>query len=141
MYSGYSFHLRVFLKPVKIVIMKVIIKLCLFLTMIQSAFAIESLDGFLVSAYDDRFKVVSPAKYKADMVVIIENKTLVRLVGKLLVNNQKSIQLISIDPEKYQKLIVKLKKGDILHFVPLSPAFQEVELIIGNKNYEIPAKK
>ena len=121
--------------------MKILFKICLFLSLIQPAFAIESLDGFLVSAFDDRFKVVSPAKYKGDMEVIIENKTLVRLVGKLLVNNQKSVQFVSVDPEKYQKLTVKLKKGDILHFVPLSPAFQEVELIIGNKNYEIPAKK
>ncbi len=121
--------------------MKILLKICLFLSLIQPAFAIESLDGFLVSAFDDRFKVVSPAKYKGDMEVIIENKTLVRLVGKLLVNNQKSVQFVSVDPEKYQKLTVKLKKGDILHFVPLSPAFQEVELIIGNKNYEIPAKK
>ena len=121
--------------------MKILLKICLFLCLIQPAFGIESLDGFLVSAFDDRFKVVSPAKYKSDMEVIIENKTLVRLVGKLLVNNQKSVQFVSVDPEKYQKLIVKLKKGDILHFVPLSPSFQEVELIIGNKNYEIPAKK
>jgi hypothetical protein len=107
----------------------------------QCAFAIESLDGFLVTALDDRFKVVSPLKYKADMEVIVENKTLVRLIGKVIINNQKSVQYVSVDPEKYQKLIVKIKKGDILHFVPLTPAFQEVELIIGNKIYEIPPKK
>lgn len=103
--------------------------------------AIESLDGFLVTAHDDRFKVVSPAKFKPVMEVIVENKTLVRLIGKLTINNQKSASYVSIDPEKYQKLTVKLKKGDILHFVPLTPAFQEVELIVGNKNYEIPPKK
>lgn len=107
----------------------------------QCAFAIESLDGFLVTAFDDRFKVISPPKYKADMEVIIENKTLVRLVGKIVINNQKNTQYVSVDPEKYQKVVVKIKKGDILHFVPLTPAFQEVELIIGNKSYEIPPKK
>lgn len=104
-------------------------------------FAIESLDGFLVTAFDDRFKVVSPAKYKTDMEVIVENKTLVRLVGKILINNQKNAEYVSVDPEKYKKVVVKIKKGDILHFVPLTPAFQEVELIIGNKTYEIPPKK
>lgn len=103
--------------------------------------AIESLEGFLVTAFDDRFKIVSPTKYKPDMEVIVENKTLVRLVGKILINNQKNVYYVSVDPEKYQKIIVKIKKGDILHFVPLTPAFQEVELIIGNKNYEIPPKK
>ncbi len=107
----------------------------------KSIMAIESLDGFLVTALDDRFKVVSPAKYKPSMEIIIENKTLVRLIGKLSLNNQKAASFVSIDPEKYQKLTIKLKKGDILHFVPLTPAFQEVELIVGNKNYEIPPKK
>jgi hypothetical protein len=104
-------------------------------------FAIESLDGFLVSAYDDRFKVISPEKFKSPMEVVIENKTLVRLVGKLSVNNQVAASFLSIDPEKYQTARVVLKKGDILHFVPLSPAFQEVELIVGNRTYEIPPKK
>ena len=35
--------------------------LALFLCLqLNSALAIESLDGFLVSAYDDRFRVISP---------------------------------------------------------------------------------
>lgn len=114
--------------------------LCLFLISFK-LHAIESLDGFLVSAYDDRFRVISPEKFKPSMEVIIENKTLVRLIGKLTVNRSTNASFISVDPEKYQKAIVKLKKGDVLHFVPLSPAFQEVELIVGNKNYEIPPKK
>lgn len=105
------------------------------------ASAIESLDGFLVSAYDDRFKVVSPEKFKAQMEVVVENKTLVRLIGKLTINNQSSFSYLSVEPEKFQKTNVKLKKGDVLHFIPLSPSFQEVELIVGNKTYEIPPRK
>ena len=105
------------------------------------AYAIESHDGFLVSAYDDRFKVVSPEKFKPSMEVIIENKTLVRLIGKLTLNHDRIINFSSVEPEKYQRVMVTLKKGDILHFVPMSPAFQEVELIVGNKIYEIPPKK
>lgn len=111
------------------------------LATIQSSWAIETLDGFLVSAHDDRFKVISPEKFKPTMEVIIENKTLVRLIGKLIINKQTNASYISVDPEKYQKATVKLKKGDTLHFIPLSPAFQEVELIVGNKTYEIPPKK
>lgn len=105
------------------------------------AFAIESLNGFLVTAYDDRFRVVSPEKFKSPMEVVIENKTLVRLVGKLVVNNKTNAAFASVDSDKYQKIFVNLKKGDVLHFIPLSPAFQEVELIVGNKTYEIPPKK
>lgn len=121
--------------------LKAIFSLLFILQISSSAFAIESLDGFLVSAYDDRFKVISPEKFKPTMEVIIENKTLVRLVGKLTINRQTNASFVSVEPEKYQKANVKLKKGDVLHFVPLSPAFQEVELIVGNKNYDIPPKK
>jgi hypothetical protein len=107
----------------------------------SNAFAIETLDGFLVSAYDDRFKIISPEKFKPTMEVVIENKTLVRLIGKLVINRSTNASFVSVEPEKFQKANVKLKKGDVLHFVPLSPAFQEVELIVGNKNYDIPPKK
>ena len=118
---------------------KLIFIFLLFLS--ANCFAIETFDGFLVTAYDDHFKVISPPKYKNSMEVVVENKTLVRLVGKLMINHSKAVHFFSIEPDKYQKVILTLKKDDILHFYPLSPAFQEVELIIGNKNYEIPPKK
>lgn len=121
--------------------MKALFGILFLLQLSSNAFAIESLDGFLVSAYDDRFKVISPEKFKPTMEIIIENKTLVRLIGKLVINRKANASYISVEPEKYQKANVKLKKGDLLHFIPLSPAFQEVELIVGNKNYDIPPKK
>ncbi len=113
----------------------------LFFQVSSEVFAIESLDGFLVSAYDDRFRVISPEKFKAQMEIIVENKTLVRLIGKLTINNQKNVSYISVEPEKFQRTSINLKKGDVLHFFPMSPAFQEVELIVGNKTYEIPPRK
>ena len=115
----------------------------LFIVLLWSVnlWSIETFDGFLVTAFDDRFKVVSPEKFKENMEVVVENKTLTRLIGKFVLNNTKIIGFVSIGPEKYQKTNVILKKSDILHFYPLSPAFQEVELIVGNKNYEIPPKK
>lgn len=105
------------------------------------AYAIESSTGFVVSAYDDRFRVISPEKFRSPMEVIVENKTLVRLIGKVIINNKSNAGFTSIETDKYQRIMVNLKKGDLLHFVPLSPAFQEVELIVGNKTYEIPPKK
>mgnify|MGYP003394960757 CR=1 FL=1 len=105
------------------------------------AFALESSSGFVVTAYDDRFRVVSPEKFREQMEVIIENKTLVRLIGKVMVNNKINSGFASVETDNYQRIMVKLKKGDLLHFIPLSPSFQEVELIVGNKIYEIPPKK
>ncbi len=107
----------------------------------SQAFSIESSNGFIVTGNDDRFRVISPEKFRSPMEVIIENKTLVRLIGKVIVNNKTIIGFTSIEPEKYQRVMVPLKKGDLLHFIPLSPSFQEVELIVGNKTYEIPPKK
>ncbi|MGZ3787723.1 MAG: hypothetical protein ACXVLQ_04330 [Bacteriovorax sp.] len=107
----------------------------------HGAFAIESSNGFLVTAYDERFKIVSPEKFRTPLEVVVENKTLTRLIGKVVINNKTVAGYTSIDSDKYQKLSVNLKKGDILHFIPLSPSFQEVELIVGNKTYEIPPKK
>lgn len=112
---------------------------CLFLSV--NALAIESFDGFLISAYDDRYRIVSPEKFKSSMEIVVENKTLSRLIGKVLLNHKKNVAFLSIEPEKYKKINISLKKEDILHFYPLSPAFQEVELIVGNKTYEIPQKK
>lgn len=120
------------------------LRLVLFLLIVTAATnatAIESLNGFLVSAYDERFRVISPEKFRSPMEVIIENKTLVRLIGKVIVNSKTVAGYVAVDPEKYQRVMVNLKKGDILHFIPLSPSFQEVELIVGNKTYEIPPKK
>jgi hypothetical protein len=123
--------------------MKFLVKIFLFalFSFSQSLHAIESSNGFLVTAYDERFRVISPEKYKASMEVVIENKTLTRLIGKLVINGKTVAGYSSIESDQYQKFHVNLKKGDILHFIPLSPAFQEVELIVGNKTYEIPPKK
>lgn len=115
--------------------------ICLTIIISLKSFAIESLDGFLVEGLDNSFKVISPEKFKAKMEVIVENKTLMKLVGRLHVNHKPSSVFYTVQPGKYEKKIIDLKKGDILHFVPLSPPFQEVELVVGNKIYEIPPKK
>lgn len=117
---------------------KVFLFVCIFAP--KLGLAIDSFNGFLISAYDDRFKVVSPDKFNKKIEVVIENKTLVRLIGKLVLNQKDNVSYVSIDSQNYKKFLIDLKKGDRLHFIPLSPAFQEVELIVGNKNYEIPPK-
>lgn len=126
-----------------IFIMKIIILLVAVLnfTIVPNLYAIESLDGFLIESLDSSYKVISPQKFKSKMEVIVENKTLTKLVGKLHVNNKPTNLYYTVSPGAYEKKIVDLKKGDILHFVPISPPFQEVELIVGNKIYEIPPKK
>ena len=121
--------------------MKFILLAIIGLIFFNSVMAIESSNGFVVSGHDECFRVVSPEKFRTPMEVIIENKTLVRMIGKVMVNNKVNAGFVSIDADKNQRVMVNLKKGDLLHFVPMSPSFQEVELIVGNKIYEIPPKK
>lgn len=102
---------------------------------------IKELDGFLVTAYDDKFKIISPEKSKNTMEVTIENKTLVRLIGYLAALEGQSKLNISVPPGKFRKYTVKLKNKEKIIFLPLSPAFQEVELKVGQKTYEIPPQK
>lgn len=115
--------------------------LCIAFLYESQLFAIESSNGFVVTSYDDRIRIISPEKFRSPMEVIVENKTLIRLIGKVVVNKKMNAGFASVEPDKYQRIMVNLKKGDLIHFVPLSPSFQEVELIVGNKSYEIPPKR
>jgi hypothetical protein len=118
-----------------------LLSLCIAFLYESQLFAIESSNGFVVTSYDDRIRIISPEKFRSPMEVIIENKTLIRLIGKVVVNKKMNAGFASVEPDKYQRIMVNLKKGDLIHFVPLSPSFQEVELIVGNKSYEIPPKR
>ncbi len=97
--------------------------------------------GFIVRSLDNRFEVISPNKYQAKMEVVIENKTNMRMLGRIMINRSRNIEYVSIEAGEYKKYVVDLKKNDILHYLPLNPAFQEIELIVGNKFYEIPPKQ
>ena len=118
-----------------------LLSLCIAFLYESQLFAIESSNGFVVTSYDDRIRIISPVKFRSPMEVIIENKTLIRLIGKVVVNKKMNAGFASVEPDKYQRIMVNLKKGDLIHFVPHSPSFQEVELIVGNKSYEIPPKR
>lgn len=98
-------------------------------------------NGFIVRSLDNRFEVISPTKYRPKMEVVIENKTNLRMLGRIMINRSRNIEYVSIEAGEYKKYVVDLKKNDILHYLPLNPAFQEIELIVGNKFYEIPPKQ
>lgn len=101
---------------------------------------IKEHSGFIVRSLDNRYEVISPAKYQSKMEVVIENKTNLRMLGRIMINRSRNIEYVSIEPGEYKKYVVDLKKNDVLHYLPLNPAFQEIELIVGNKFYEIPPK-
>lgn len=101
----------------------------------------ERPDAFIVKIYDKRVKVLSPAKYDEQLAVIIENKTLTPMRGKLETYSGETLNYVSIDPGKSTSLSVKRLNKERLFFIPTSPPLQKVELKLGNKPYEIPPRQ
>ena len=101
----------------------------------------EKADAFIIRVYDKRFKVLAPAKFKKDLNVIIENKTMVPLIGKLQTLKGRVLKNLQLETNGFIAIKLRVEKHERIFFVPLSPAGQEVELIIGRKSYEIPPQR
>lgn len=101
----------------------------------------ERADAFIVRAYNNKFKVLSPKKKSKKISVIIENKTLVKLIGEIVGHDGVVYAMVTIKPGKYKSIDLKFKNGQNYYFVPLSPSFQKVILDFGKEVYEIPSKK
>ncbi len=91
--------------------------------------------------FGEYVKVVSPQNYTDDTSVIVENKTLSRIYGKVVTHNGRLISFFSVPETKFKTIGLKLNPGERAFVVPLSPAFQSFELKFGNLSYEIPSKK
>ncbi len=108
---------------------------------VSSIFASEKGESFIIRSFDDHIQVIAPQKYYPDQTVVIENKTLIRLIGKLQTKDLEQVRHIAIEPGKYQSLKIPNQNKGPLVFIHLSPSFQEVELRIGQEAYEIPPKR
>lgn len=109
--------------------------------MISSVFGYERSDAFLVTAYSNKIAVVAPQKFDPRLNVIVVNKTLITLLGKIETGEGKVLSYISVPSGKSQSVEVGTKLKDKIYFVPMAPAFQTVQLNVGSKPYEIPPKE
>ena len=75
------------------------------------------------------------------MTVIITNNTHTKLVGRVVTKEGYIIKNVAIEANKSVSVPIKEIKNKRVFFVPLIPAFQDVELILGKKSYEIPPKR
>ena len=105
-----------------------------------SSLAAEQAETFVISVYDSYIKVVSPPKHRSSLSIIIENKMLSKMIAKVVNSKGDQIDVMTIPPTGFHSVNLKIKKNERLYFVPMTPAFQEVELIFGKKSYEIPPK-
>lgn len=101
----------------------------------------ERSETFIVRNFESHVQVLAPPKMYDEQSVIIENRTLEKLVGRLSTPDEKHVEFVAVRPKKSVSLKLPGKGHKSLIFVPLSPAFQSVELKVGMDSYEIPAKR
>ena len=121
--------------------LKLVCILFLFSAPLSSSFAYERSYAFIVKMFGEYVKVVSPEKYTSMTSVIIENKTLTRIYGKVVTQGGRVITFFAVPAVKVKTVELKLNAGEQAFVVPLSPAFQSFQLKFGSRPYEIPPKK
>lgn len=112
--------------------------LCLTLSFLSRA---EFADTFVVKIYPEVINVISPQDFKPNLTVIIENKSMVKVLAKISNIENTYEKLMTIKPGKFISVDLEMKKDSLYYFTPLSPPFQSIELKVGQQAYEIPAKK
>jgi hypothetical protein len=114
-------------------------KLYLFLLLSFSAFA-GSNEAFVIQINDRSMNVATPDLKRQLFSVIVENRSLSDQIGKFT-SNGKILKFVSVKAGASETVEIENKTASQVIFVPVSPAFQEVELIFGKKAYEIPSKE
>jgi len=110
----------------------------LFLTSV--AIAEPKVETFVVQIKDQSMTVLSPSSKRAIFSVLVENRSLSDQVGKFAVQGR-LLKYVSVKSGETKSVEIENKSSSNVVFVPVSPAFQEAELIFGKKAYEIPSKE
>ena len=118
-----------------------LIVLILLVLQINNLFALEKSNSFVITLYDHSVKVVSPSKEQKNPGLIVRNKTLGPIRARIERNKSEILGHIVIRSRKDKSIDLEYRSGQDLRFIPLSPPFQDVKLVLGKKAYEIPSKK
>jgi hypothetical protein len=97
-------------------------------------------EAFIVQIQDRSMNVISPETKRNLFSVVVENRSLSDQVGKFIAGG-KILKFVSVKSGKSETVEIENKTSTNVTFVPVSPAFQEVELLFGKKAYEIPSKE
>ena len=104
-----------------------------------NSFAVSN-GAFIIQINDRSMSVITPETKRPLFSVIVENRSLSDQIGKFI-SNGKILKFVSVKTGKSETVEIENKASAQVFFVPVSPAFQEVELIFGKKAYEIPSKE
>jgi glycerol-3-phosphate responsive antiterminator len=105
-----------------------------------TSWAYEKADAFIVTAQPDHYAVLSPVQIKSKIGLIIQNKTLSKIIGKLITEDEEILD-ITIKSGKTKSVEFKYSKNNKYYFLPIFPPFQKIELKRGERSYEVPAKR
>ena len=97
-------------------------------------------ETFVIKIHDRSMIILCPDKMKKTFTVLVENQSLSDQIGKFTVKG-KLLKYVSVKSGLSEPVEIENNSSSNVVFVPVSPAFQEVELIFGKKAYEIPSKK
>lgn len=104
------------------------------------AYAAPKTEAFIIQVMDRKMSVLSPDNQRKLFSVIVENRSLSDQVARFEVRG-KLLKYISVPSGKSESVEIENASGSPVTFVPVSPAFQEVELTFGKKAYEVPSKE
>lgn len=117
------------------------ILLILFLSVFYplATIASKNSESFEILAYDANIKVSSPDKFNEKAGVIFTNETNYDFKMKIAsTDNNINPIYTTIRAGKTKGIELTFSTNHIVKVIPLSPAFQEIELIFGKNTYEIP---
>ena len=117
--------------------MKICLLFCFF---VLSSFAEPRPESFVIQIYDRSMTILSPQNKRSIFSVLVENRSLSDQVGKFTIQG-KLLKYVSVKSGQTEPVEIENKTSFNVLFTPVSPAFQEVELIFDKKVYEIPSKK
>lgn len=115
--------------------------LCLFFIIHFSSQGSERSETFIVYLFENKVKVTAPKKDDPKLALLLENKTLTKIIGKIESESGRVLGFVTIEPGKSKTFSLEKRSGEKVRFVPMSPPFQAIDLIIGLESYEIPPKR
>ncbi|MEK6626977.1 MAG: hypothetical protein AABY86_18575 [Bdellovibrionota bacterium] len=105
---------------------------------INTLHADEEREGFVVTFYDKKVKVITPTKMTNDLALSLQNSSLGQLSGKLVTGADEVITYFTLESKNFRNINVGAHLKKRVFIIPLNPPGQDIELKIGQPVYEIP---
>ncbi len=102
--------------------------------------ATQRADAFILEISDGGAKMLYPAQWGSSMHLIVKNKTLLKLVGKIETGGQKVLQYFTIDSRANYSVPLPSPGRNGLFFVSMIPPLQKMELKAGGPPRAIPPR-